>query len=255
MAKRKLEDDSSQYRSPFSRGCILLSKNSINLQDLLNHLNSNFDDIIARGEHSKILILDATHGSRYGRSVLTDWTLYKESFMEETCNALGTTHYRHRQSKFPRYQKIYPYQEWLLRDWKRSGEYHYKIDRNQALRKKLHRNGVSVEIANLGHFYGDPKALVQYVKDCDPSAIILNFCYSENSDSRWLLQRSGLLAKVFLKNERVLLTGNRTIQLDLEQEALLNEVEFKLEELRLMSPPGGPRPHVFIQGPAGKHAS
>ena len=149
----------------------------------------------------------------------------------------------------------YPYQEWLLRDWKRSGEYHYKIDRNQVLRKKLHRNGVSVEIANLGHFYGDPKALVQYVKDCDPSAIILNFCYSENSDSRWLLQRSGLLAKVFLKNERVLLTGNRTIQLDLEQEALLNEVEFKLEELRLMSPPGGPRPHVFIQGPAGKHAS
>ena len=109
---------------------------------------------------------------------------------------------------------------------------------------------MSVEIANMGYFYKDPDSLVKFIKKCDPSAIILNWCFSENSDSRWLLQRAGLLAKLYLNNERVLLTGNKTVRLDKDQEALINEMEIKLKQLRDV--PGSPRPHIFIQGPAGK---
>ena len=60
----------------------------------------------------------------------------------------------------------------------------------------------------------------------------------------------GILAKVFLNNERVLLTRNKTIRLDRHQEALIDVMETKLQKLR--NGPGSPRPHVFILGPAGE---
>ena len=135
-------------------------------------------------------------------------------------------------------------------EWKVRGEFHEGIARDQALREKLEKASAKVEIANLGYFYKDPESLVRFIKNCDPSAIILNWCHSECSDSRLLLQRVGLLAKVFLNNERVLLTGNKTIQLDRHQETLINEMERKLQELRDV--PGSPRPHILILGPAGK---
>ena len=109
---------------------------------------------------------------------------------------------------------------------------------------------MSVEIVNIGYFYRDPDSLVRFIKNCDPSAIILNWCWSENSESRLLLQRAGLLAKLYLNDERVLLTGNKTIRLDENQEALINEMEMKLKKLRDV--PGSPRPHIFIHGPAGE---
>ena len=234
-----------------SRGCILLSKCRIKISEVMSYINSNLEDLIARGEHSKILILDGTHGSVDGADSLTERTFYQRSFMEETCEILGTRHHRYRRrSMFPRYRKIKPYPERQLREWKRKGVFHSKINTYQALRKKLYQNNVSVEIANLGYFYKDPESLVRFIKNCDPSAIILNWCHSERSESRFLLQRVGLLAKVFLNNERVLLTGNKTIQLDRHQETLINEMERKLQELRDV--PGSPRPHILILGPAGK---
>ena len=217
----------------------------------MRYLNSNLDDLIARGQHSKILILDGSHGREDGADSLTEKTLYQRSFMEETCEILGTRHHvRRRQSMLPTYEKIRPCSEWLLRDWKRKWWFRDKINLYQALRKKLYQNNVSVEIANLGYFYKDPDSLVMFIKNCDPSAIILNWCRSEHSDSRLLLQRVGLLAKVYLNNERVLLTGNKTIRLDEHQEKLINEMEIKLQKLRDL--PGSPRPHVLILGPAGK---
>jgi len=255
MPKRRLEHDSPQNitTSKLTQGCILLSKCRIKLSEVASHLNSNLEDLIARGEHSKILILDGSHGRKDGADSLTEKTLYQRSFLEETCELLGTRHHVRRQSMFPRYEKIRPYSEGLLRDWKRKGWFHSKINEYQALRKKLYHHNVSVEIANLGYFYKDPDSLVSFVKNCDPSAIILNWCHSECSDSRWLLQKVGLLAKLFLNNERVLLTGNKTIRLDWHQEALIDKMETKLQELRDI--PNSPRPHVFIRGPAGKTVS
>ena len=254
MSKRLPEHDSSQNisSSKLSRGCIILSDDRIKLPEVISHLDSNFEDLISRGEHSKILILDGTHGSKDGGDSLTEKTFYEPSFMEETCEALGTRHHLHRR-RLPRYEKIKPYPEQCLRDWKRRGEFHDGINTIQALRKKLYQNNVSVEIANIGYFYRDPDSLVRFIKTCDPSAIILNWCRSEKTKSRWLLQRVGLLARVFLNNERVLLTGNKTIRLDENQEALINEMETKLKQLRDV--PGSPRPHVFILGPAGETVS
>ena len=65
------------------------------------------------------------------------------------------------------------------------------------------------------------------------------------------MERSGILAKIFFNNERVLLTGSKTIRLDKYQEELINEMEEKLLELR--DEPGRPRPHVMIHGPPGTH--
>ena len=256
MPKRRLEDDSSQNMplSKFSRGCIVLSNDNIELSELLSHLNSNFEDLISRGEHSKILILDGTHGFEDGTDSLVEKKLYRRSFMEETCEALGTRHdvYR-RRFNLPRYQKVRPYPEKTLREWKRRGLFHDGINKIQALREKLYQNNVSVEIVNIGYFYKDPDSLVRFIKNCDPSAIILNWCFSEKTKSRWLLERVGLLAKVYLNNERVLLTGNKTIRLDRHQEELINTMEVKLKKLRDV--PGSPRPHVFILGPAGNNIS
>ena len=134
-------------------------------------------------------------------------------------------------------------------EWKVRGEFHEGIARDQALREKLEKASAKVEIANLGYFYKDPDSLVRFIKNCDPSAIILNWCFSEKSYSCKILERSGLLAKIFLDNERVLLTGRMTIRLDKYQEALINEMENKL--LKLRDVPGRPRPHVIIHGPPG----
>ena len=40
----------------------------------MSYINSNLEDLIARGEHSKILILDGTHGSVDGADSLTEKT-------------------------------------------------------------------------------------------------------------------------------------------------------------------------------------
>ena len=125
MSKRRPEHDSSQNisSSKLSRGCIILSDDRIKLPEVISHLDSNFEDLISRGEHSKILILDGTHGSKDGGDSLTEKTFYEPSFMEETCEALGTRHNLHRR-RLPRYEKIKPYPEQCLRDWKRRGEFH-----------------------------------------------------------------------------------------------------------------------------------
>ena len=133
--------------------------------------------------------------------------------------------------------------------WKLRGEFHEGIAKDQALREKLERASAEVEIANLGYFYKDPDSLVRFIKNCDQSAMILNWCFSENSCK--ILERSGILAKIFLNNERVLLTGRKTIRLDKYQEELINEMEEKLLELR--DEPGRQRPHVIIHGPPGTH--
>ena len=102
--------------------------------EVMRHLNSNLEDLIARGQHSKILILDGSHGRKDGADSLT---LYQRSFMEETCEILGTRHHvRRRQSMFPTYEKIRPCSEWLLRDWRRKWWFCDKINLYQALRKK-----------------------------------------------------------------------------------------------------------------------
>ena len=261
MAKRSFEEAFKEPEPPpiFSKGCILLLGDTVDLFELVDHLNSNLNDLMARGEHSKILILDGTHGSKDGGDSLTEREFYNRKGLEQTCEILGTRHHlRKKRSMAPRYEKIKPYTERELKEWesrKYKARHHGKVKKVQALRKKLHKNDASVGIANLGYFYKDPKALVKYITKCDPSAIILNFCHSEKSESRWLLQRSGLLGKIFLNNDRVLLTGNKTIKLDFHQEELIKEVELKLGKLRSMPLPGGPRPHVFILGPAGETVS
>ena len=137
MPKRRLEHDSPPL-SKFSRGCIVLSDDRIKLSEAISHLDSNFGDLISRGEHSKILILDGTHGSKDGGDSLTERRFYEPSFMEETCEALGTRHHVHRRRFIlPRYTKVRPYPEQCLREWKRRGEFHDGINTIQALRKNF----------------------------------------------------------------------------------------------------------------------
>ena len=95
MAKRSFEEAFKEPEPPpiFSKGCILLLGDSVDLFELVDHLNSNLNDLMARGEHSKILFLDGTHGSKDGGDSLTERKFYNRKGLEQTCEILGTRHH------------------------------------------------------------------------------------------------------------------------------------------------------------------
>ena len=170
MAKRAYE------AVKFQKGCILLSNATIDLSEIVNYLNSNLDDLMAREEHSKILILDGTHGNEEdGSDGLRKKHYLDRSFLGETCNLLGTSHhlYKHQSNQpvNPAYEEIKAWRQQDIDGWKQSdtsGDFHERVDKAQALRKKLEKKKAKVEIGYLGHFHDDPQALVSYVKACDP---------------------------------------------------------------------------------------
>ena len=109
MPKRLLEEAFSPADQPskFSKGCILLSNSPVKLPELVAHLSSNLEELIRCGEHSKILILDGTHGNKVGTDGMKEKTFYQVSFLEETCQILGTRHHLNRKrSLLPNYEKI-----------------------------------------------------------------------------------------------------------------------------------------------------
>ena len=109
MPKRLLEEAFLPANPPskFSKGCILLSNSPVKLPELVAHLSSNLEELISRGEQSKILILDGTHGNEEGTDGMKEKTFYQRSFLEETSQILGTRyHLNRRRSLLPNYEKI-----------------------------------------------------------------------------------------------------------------------------------------------------
>ena len=76
MTKRLLEEACFSPANPpskFSKGCILLANSPIKLPELVAHLSSNLEDLMTRGKHSKIFILNGTQGNEEGTDVPWYW--------------------------------------------------------------------------------------------------------------------------------------------------------------------------------------
>ena len=87
----------------------------------------------------------------------------------------------------------------------------------------MHRVGAKVEILNIAQFHQDPNGLVRFVRSCEPTAIVVNWCYTQDGDVHKLLTKSGICSQLLLGNERVILTGNTCIAMDDIQSACLKK--------------------------------
>ena len=86
-------------------------------------------------------------------------------------------------------------------------------------------------VLNIKHFHkegeGDKKGLIKYVEALNPSAIIIDWCYSKHSDVANVLTKSGIVAEMWLKYERtciVGMSGKGWIDLDDKQTSALREI-------------------------------
>ena len=72
------------------------------------------------------------------------------------------------------------------------------------------------------------KALISYVEACQPTAIVINWCYTKGGNMARLLYKSGICGQMILENERVLLTGNNAILMDCHQKKFIEDSAAKI---------------------------
>ena len=180
--------------------CLLFTTDSTNLRESLTFIEENLEALTARGDQSKILFIRGSHGSQDGGDGLEERSFLEKRFFARTCEALGTTHHTNSWTGQPRWQGIQPK--------------HPPADFSSELREKLHNVKAKVEILDIARFHQKPQAFINFVTDCEPTAIVVNWCYSENGAVHKVLTLSSICSQLLLGNERVLLTGNILIAMD-----------------------------------------
>ena len=214
--------------------CLLFTIDKTNLSESLNFIEENLKALTERGDQSKILFIRGSHGSKDGTDGLRSRKSLEDKLFTSTCAALGTTHDIDPWTGKPRWQLIQPKQP-------------ASDDIGSKLREKLHRVGAKVEILNMAEFHKDSQGLVRFVRSCQPTAIVVNWCYSQDGDVHKLLTKTGICSQLLLGDERVLLTGNIAIAMDDDQSDCLKKAARIISRLKPDSPPM----RIFLWGPAG----
>ena len=222
------EEDSCSTSSTFDlRHCLLLNTDGNDNVETMHFMDQHFEDLTSRhGNNSKILILTGSHGDTDGTDAMEDDDMLDPVPFTSLCDKLGTTH---REDDF--YTNRINFQ--CINPWTEEEEFVVQLDYRQfelikRLREKLHRTGAQVQILNVANFVGangdgGSENLVRTIRDCDPTAVIVTWCYSKEGFTARLLTAAGLFPKLVLRNERILLTGNKDIQLDEDQSSFLNQ--------------------------------
>ena len=218
--------------------CLLFTTETTCLRESLTFIEEKLEALTARGDQSKILFIRGSHGSQDGRDGLGNRKYLEEKFFTRTCIALGTTHHTDQWTGQPRWQKIRPKQS------------KYNVYRSK-LQEKLCSVGARVEILDLDKFHKDPKGLVLFVRRCEPTAIVVNWCHSKGGAVHKLLTKSGICSQLLLGNERVLLTGNIAIAMDNDQFDCIIKAARQISGLKQDSP----AMMIFLWGPAGNDES
>ena len=81
-------------------------------------------------------------------------------------------------------------------------------------------------IINIKHFQKNQQGFLNHVKAFNPTAIVIDLCYSKDGDVANLLQSSGILSDMWLSAERNLILGvnDQWIKLGKEQKQVIDLV-------------------------------
>ena len=82
------------------------------------------------------------------------------------------------------------------------------------LRQPPYRN-IKFNVLYIKHFHQKSQALLDFVEELDPSAIILDWCFTKNGDVANLLTKAGVVSRMWMSFERtsiVGMTGNGFIE-------------------------------------------
>ena len=212
------------------RHCLLLNTGEFNIEETISFMNKHFEELTSRhGEDSKILILTGCHGTLDGSDALEKPALLDPGFFPSFCLALGTTHHEDDfDTNRINYQHVKPWTKQELFDLGMRRMDSKSRDVSQRLRRRLYKRGARVQVLNVANFvgaseHGGSENLVRTIQDCDPTAVVVNWCYSKDSFTTRLLTATGLFSKFALRNERILLTGNKNIQIDEDQSQFLSK--------------------------------
>ena len=228
--------------------CLLFTTDTTKLRESLKYIEEKLEALTARGDQSKILLIRGSHGDEDGADGLEEDGYLQETFFTRTCEALGTTHHIEKWTGQPRWQDNPPRTEEKIQELKSTLPVNRRrlkeIDIGWKLQKNLHKVGAKVEILNIAKFHTKPNDFVRFVRRCQPTAIIVNWCHSEGGDVHNLLTKSGICSQLLLGNERVLLTGNTAIAMDEDQYDCLVKVARKIKR-------DSPPMMIFLWGPPG----
>ena len=167
-------------------------------------------------EFLTILIVSGGHG-KDGESGFTRKHLLYHKFYEETCKLVG----------------ILP----LSEPSTNIQTLHIDAEKKALLRNRLYKK-IRFNVLNIKYFHeegeGDKEGLIKYVRALNPSAIIIDWCYSRHADVANVLTKSGIVSEMWLKYERTCIVGTSGkgwIDLDDKQSTVLHEIINQIDSL------------------------
>ena len=208
-------------RNIFQTNKTLLTSNTRTTTSGLTESIPNLLDFLKRFCASKLitcLIISGCHGHLAdGFSGFTQRELLEYGLYEDTCKVVGLKAEDRNSSStpIPKEQKMYIYAE------------------EDALLKQPPYRNIKFNVLYIKHFHLKPQALLDFVEKLNPSAIILDWCFTKNGDVANLLTKAGIVSRMWMRFERtsiVGMTGNGFIELSNQQKEILRDVVRLIEE-------------------------
>ena len=193
--------------------CLLMSSTFTSVSGLRTSFQQFFNYLRRIGSTSKtrVLIISGSHGSKNtGFSGLTQKDLLHHGFYVETCEVLGVSPQKEDDVSIP---LPGPQQ-------KDPGA------KDDALLNEGDFEDIKFHVLNIKHFHNNKKEFLMYVKEYNPTAVVIDWCYSKDGDVANVLCTSGVLSEMWLSAERNLIVGvnEQWIKLGKEQKQLLDQV-------------------------------
>ena len=205
----------------FQTNKTLLTSNTRTTTSGLTESVPNLLDFLKRFCASKLitcLIISGCHGnladglSGFTKKELLDYKLY-----EATCKVVGSKaeDMNISSTPIPKPQRMY-------------------IDAiDDALLRQPPYINIKFNVLYIKHFHQKSQALLDFVEELGPSAIILDWCFTKNGDVANLLTKAGIVSRMWLIFERtsiVGMTGNGLIELSNQQTEALRDMVRLIEK-------------------------
>ena len=195
---------------------ILVTSDAVTATETTRYIEKKIDELVKRGDHSRVLILSGCHGSEEGddglnsleclsgvgrfdpRGFYVYWPhFFKQDLWEDPREYDPTT------------GKVIGIKESvMIPEWAGSVPGRVPTYYEGMTAKML---GSALQIVDIAFYYGKPDELLEDIKKFSPTTLMLDWCFTKNGHTKKLLTSSGLVSKIILGNELSLLTARGEI--------------------------------------------